>query len=70
MRRQIISLCGTDRFSCVKMTTYKEKREIATLKRYYTIHGDGVARLDIGKAVNSPRFKKSLKLLAAIKTAS
>jgi len=43
--------------------TYSELRQIVRLKRYYTIRGDGVARLNLIAALRSPRFIAQLKLL-------
>lgn len=47
--------------------TYAEKRKIVTLRRYYEIYGDGVARVKLDKIVKSPRFQRSLKSLYALK---
>lgn len=41
-----------------------KQEDIQKLKDYYHIRGDGVARLNIEKAVKSAEFRDSLKRLA------
>lgn len=40
------------------------QEDIQKLKDFYHIRGDGVARLNIEKAVKSPEFQDSLRKLA------
>ena len=47
--------------------TYRELRQIARLKRYYEIRGDGVARLNLIAACKSPRFQNQIRKLYKVK---
>ena len=43
------------------------KKQLATLRRYYRIKGDGVAQLNLEKAVKSKQFKATMEALASVK---
>ena len=44
-----------------------QKERLERLTRLYTIHGDGVARLNMAEAVKDPKFRETVKRLSRIK---
>lgn len=48
------------------MKNRAERLRLARLKKYYSIGGDGVARLRLNDAVGSPEFRANIRKLAEL----